>query len=641
MGDQNVPDQHDSRQLRAFTRALLEDVRALEQMLAEGHFESGVRRIGAEQEVFLIDAAGRPSLCATELIEKLPRANYTTEVGRFNLEINLDPRELRGDCLSQMERELDGRLALMRQVALGHGAQVVLVGILPTITREHLSLDAMMPIPRYHALNKALSTMRGGSFQTYIKGPDELNMRHDNVMLEACNTSFQVHFQVAPQEFARLYNLAQLVTAPVLAVAVNSPVLLQHRLWQETRVALFQQSVDSRSEAQQARGNRTRVTFGDRWVDESVIEIIREDISRFRVVLAGDLSENPHEILAQGGTPKLRAWTLHNGTIYRWNRPCYGITKLEDGRTMPHLRIENRVMPAGPTPADEVANGAFFFGLMCALSDDLPDVRTALDFDEAKANFHAAARYGLRAQFHWLGGRKVPADVLVGELCAVARRGLASRGLEPADIERYIGIIEERARTGRTGAQWIVDSLQGMDPTSARDARYRTLVQFMQARQLEGRPVHTWPLATEVSSTDWRENFRTVGQVMATDLFTVHPEDLVDLAASLMEWEHIRHVPVEDDQGKLVGIVSHRALLRMIGRGLQRGASSIAVREVMKPNPVTVTPEMSTLAAIDLMRRERLSCLPVTRDGRLVGIVTEHDFVEVARGLLEEQLRQA
>ncbi|MEO0652894.1 MAG: glutamate-cysteine ligase family protein, partial [Planctomycetota bacterium] len=326
MGEQNVAELQDSVQLRAFTRAVLEDVRALETMLDEGRFETGTRRIGAEQEVFLVDQGGRPRMTAPQLLDELSEDFFTTELARFNLELNLSPRVLGGRCLYELERELLTQLAELRAVAARHDTDIVLCGILPTLQRADLTLDAMTPNPRYALLNRVLRHMRGGEFHTYIKGTDELNLRHDNVMLEACNTSFQVHFQVAPDEFARLYNLAQLVTAPSLAVAVNSPVLMKHRLWKETRVALFQQSVDSRSEAQQARGQRTRVSFGDRWIDDSVIELIREDVARFRVVLAADLSENPREVLANGGTPKLQAWCLHNGTVYRWNRPCYGIT---------------------------------------------------------------------------------------------------------------------------------------------------------------------------------------------------------------------------------------------------------------------------------------------------------------------------
>ncbi|QDU67846.1 CBS domain-containing protein [Engelhardtia mirabilis] len=640
MGEHEVVEQSDSEQLRVFTRALLEDVRALERMLEEQRFETGIRRIGAEQEVFLIDPSGSPVLSGPEILERLSPEWFTAELGRFNLEVNLAPREFGGDCLEAMGRELEVRLSELRTAAAREGAQIVLAGILPTLKREHLTLDAMTPGPRYAQLNRVMTQAAGGTFVTSIKGHDELSMRHDNVMLEACNTSFQIHFQVAPDEFAGLYNLAQLVTAPVLAGAVNSPVLMQHRLWKETRVALFQQSLDTRSQAEQARSHRTRVSFGERWVEESVIELIREDIARFRVMLATDLTEDPMAVLDAGGVPRLRAWCLHNGTIYRWNRPCYGVTKRPDGTEIAHLRIENRVLPAGPTPTDEMANAAFFFGLMSGLGDEIGDVRDALDFDDARANFNAAARYGLKARFNWLGGRTVSASDLILELIPVARRGLERSGHDADGIERLLGVLEQRATNGRTGAQWTLDSLSAMGKSGSKDARYRALVRAMAARESTGQPVHTWDVADASESGDWRESYRTVEQVMATDLFTVHPEDLVDLAASLMDWEHIRHVPVEDDDGKLVGIVSHRALLRYLGRGLQRKAEQVAVREIMRPDPVTVPPDMTTLEAIEKMLELRLSCLPVVRDGKLVGIVTEHDFLDVSRALFMDQLRQ-
>ena len=639
MGEHDVSLDTDNERLRAFTRALLEDVRVLEQMLDEpGRFETGIRRIGAEQELFVVEPDLRPSLRGHELLEELPDSSFTAELGRFNLEINLSPREFVGTCLRDMEGELRQNLALAREAAARQGTRIAMAGILPTLGREHLSLDAMTPNPRYMELNKALTGMRGGSFKTYLKGPDELSLEHDNVMLEACNTSFQIHFQVAPDEFAKLHNLSQVVTAPVLAVAVNSPVLLQHRLWHETRVALFQQSLDSRSTAEAERGHRTRVSFGDRYVNDSMIELLREDIARFRTIIASDDIEDSAEILRNGGVPKLRAWCLFNGTVYRWNRPCYGITRTPEG-PRPHLRIENRVLPAGPSVPDAMANAAFYFGLMSALGDEVGDVTERLPFDAAASNFTAASRYGLKSRLTWFDGSEHPASELVLELLPIARKGLAAHDVEPADIDRYLGTIEERATSGRTGSQWVLDSLRTLEPNEpSADARYRAVTRAMIAHQEHDEPVARWPLVAASGTADWRESYRTVSQVMTRDLFTVHPEDLVDLAASMMEWEHVRHVPVEDHEGKLVGIVGHRALLRIVGRGLKGMTKPVAVREIMKPDPVTIGPDATTLQAIATMREHRLACLPVVKDGKLLGIVTEHDFMGVARELLEREL---
>src|SRR5690606_297581 len=353
MGEHQVSEADDA-ELRAFMRAILADVHALEQVIGRGMIESGVRRIGAEQEMFLVD---RTLSCAPVSTEVLATANdprLTTELAKFNLEANLTPQTFGGKCLSNLEAELNDVIAVARKAAAAHDARIVLVCILPTLRKPDLVLDSMTPLPRYFALNKAMHRMRGGQdFHVLIKGKDEFELTHDNVMLEAANTSFQIHFQVDDREFARLYNIAQVVTAPVLAAGVNSPVLTGKRLWNETRVALFQHSVDTRMDAHRARNSRPRVSFGDRWVDDSVLEIFREDIARFRVVLSTALDEDPMETLRAGKAPELKALRLHNGTVYRWNRACYGVV---DG--VPHLRIENRALPAGPSVVDEVGNAA-------------------------------------------------------------------------------------------------------------------------------------------------------------------------------------------------------------------------------------------------------------------------------------------
>ncbi len=635
MTKQQIRDRSDPESMRAFMRALLEDLRALERMLASGDwFETDVRRIGAEQEMFLVDRTLRPANRALALLEELPREAFTTELGQFNLELNLSPLAFQGDCLSRLERELSERLEQAREVAARHHARLLLTGILPTLEKRHLGLDSMTPIPRYYQLNQIMRELRGGEFRTYIKGLDELQTKHDNVMLEACNTSFQLHFQVGPREFAKLYNVAQLATAPVLAAAVNSPVLLRHRLWHETRVALFQQSVDTRSELHAQRGGRVRVHFGERWISDSVLEIFREDVARYRVLIAAELEESPLQRLERGEVPELRALRLHNGTIYRWNRPCYGVVQ---GR--PHLRIEARALPAGPSVLDEVANAAFFFGLMCALTDEYGDPREKMPFDDAKANFMAAARYGLHARLHWFDGKTHGAEELILEhLLPRAREGLLSHGIDPQDVARYGSILERRVKSGRTGAQWALDSLEQMEGQGRADERYRSLTAAMLENQWSGKPVHEWEPAQVESSTDARESYRTVGQYMSTDLFTVHPEDLIDLAASVMDWEHLRHVPVEDHEGHLVGLVTDRQLLRLVSQG--QGGKSVAVRELMLPDPLTVTPDTTTLDAIELMRANQLGCLPVVQEGKLVGIVTESDFIDVSARLLDEWLRR-
>ena len=631
MGQSDVKDAQ-SAELRAFMQAVLSDLQALERMIDEGQIESGVRRIGAEQEMFLVDRDWQVKNIAPTLLQGLGTDHFTKELAQFNLEANASPHELSASCLSDLHRELDQLVGEAAASADRNDAHVILCGILPTLTQDDLGLDSMTPSERYAALNRVMTELRGGEFQSYIKGLDELQVHHDNVMLEAANTSFQLHFQVGAEEFAKLYNLAQVVTGPVLAAAVNSPVLLQHRLWHETRVALFQQSLDIRSKAKLARGSRQRVSFGERWVESSVLEIFREDIARFRALLTTNLPEDPMAVLDRGEIPGLDALRLQNGTVYRWNRPCYGIS---NGK--PHLRIENRVLPAGPTIVDEIANAAFYFGLMISLGEEHARIQDVFSFDHAAANFLGAARYGLDAQFRWIGGRAVPARTLIlEELIPASRAGLLERGIDSGDVEQYLGIIEERVRSEKTGSRWALDSLAAM-PAGSPDERHRALVAAMAEGQKNGQPVHTWGLARLGARKDKRGSLRTVGRIMTRDVFTVHPEDVIDLAANLMEWEHIRRIPVEDDDGHLVGLLTQRGLLRLVTRK-QTDAEPVAVREVMRLEPITVTPTTPTLEAIRLMREHRVGCLPVVDDGRLVGIVTEHDFVQLASELLEDML---
>ncbi|MEM8711852.1 MAG: CBS domain-containing protein, partial [Planctomycetota bacterium] len=637
MGNPDVSEAENT-DLRSFMQAVLEDLQALETMIDKGMIERDVRRIGAEQEVFLVDESWHAVAKQSEVLGRL-KGNYTQELAAFNIEANLSPQVLSGDCLSAMQEELDTLLRNARGAAQAEDARILMCGILPSLHQSDLSLENMADSERYRRLNRVMVEMRGGHFETLIKGLDELRVVHDNVMMEACNTSFQIHFQVGAEEFANLYNLAQLVTGPVMAAAVNSPVLLQHRLWHESRVALFAQSLDVRNASQLARNQRQRVTFGERWVQESVLEIFREDVSRFRLLLGAETPDSSFQKLERGEVPTLDALRMHNGTVYRWNRPCYGIS---DGK--PHLRIENRVLPAGPTTEDEIANAAFFFGLMIAYGEELDDVRRLMDFDDAKGNFMAAARYGLSAEMRWLGGRRVSArDLILSDLIPRAREGLAFKNIHAADIDRYCNLIEERVSSGRTGAQWALDSLAKMGDRGTLDERHRALTSAMYARQAAGVPGHRWALAELDESTDWRHSFRTVAQIMSRDLFTVHPEDVIDLAVSLMDWEHIRYVPVEDSEGKLVGLLSQRMLMRLIvkrhGSAKRAADEPLAVREVMMPNPHTVSPGATTLAAIEKMNELKIGCLPVVENGRLVGIVTEHDFVDAAAKLLKQTLK--
>jgi CBS domain-containing protein/gamma-glutamylcysteine synthetase len=637
MGEQNVHEQSQREEIRVFLKHLLKDVRALEHMLEHGLVESDVRRIGAEQEIFLVDLAWRPAPIATEVLEKLDDEHFTTELGRFNLEYNLDPLTFGGSCLSDMERQIDELLVKVRTVARQCGGEVVLTGILPTIKKSDLELENMTPIPRYFALNEAMTRQRGGDYEFFLKGIDELHLRHDSIMVEACNTSFQVHFQAAPAEFALLYNAAQAVTAPVLAAAANSPFLFGKRLWWETRVGLFQQSIDTRRTTPHLREQIPRVSFGRQWVRSSALEIFREDIARFRTLLSTDMEDDPFEAIEQGTAPSLKALRLHNSTVYRWNRVCYGIS---EGR--PHLRIENRILPSGPTPRDEVANAALWYGLVSGVLEEYGDVTKCFNFDDVRTNFFAAAQQGLNAQLAWAGGRLAPASQLILDtLIPLARQGLKSANIDSDDVDRYLGTVEERVSSGKTGAQWQLSSMAGMGRKGPLSERLSALTAAIASRQQTGEPVHTWEPARLDEGGGWKQNYLTVEHCMDTDLVTVAQDEPVDLVANLMVWNNIRHVLVEDADNRLVGLVSQRAMVKLVGTyHPEQLEGPLPVSEVMQRHPVTVEPETPTVDAIDLMRRNRWSCLPVVKNGHLVGILNETQLMAIAGQLLEQKLRE-
>ena len=621
--------------IRSFTSAVLNDLRALEQMLREGWIEEGIRRIGAEQEMFLVGEDWRPASLATRVLDRLGGPPFTTELALFNLEANLDPIVLSGRCFSDLHAALDGAITEVSEAAAREGARVLLAGHLPTLVKSDLTLDQITPVPRYYTLNEALTRMRGGEYHLRMEGVDELMLEHDSVMLEACNASFQVHLQVGVEEFPRLYNTAQLMVAPVLAAGVNSPLLFGRRLWAETRIALFQQSLDTRSGTPHLREVSTRVRFGNRWVKESIAELFEEDLSQFKVLMAGPVREDPFELLRAGAVPSLDALQLFNSTIYRWNRPCYGIS---EGR--PHLRIECRVLPAGPSTLDEVANAAFWIGLVLGASEAFGDPAERMDFRDVKSNFLAVARSGLGSAVRWLeGGMADVRSLILITLIPLARTGLVGAGVEPGDADRFLEVIERRVSTGQTGSEWVHRSLAAMRGRGTRSGRLAAITAGTYNRQQEGTAVDEWEPTEMSEGGGATRSYRRVGQYMRTQLLTVDENESVDLVAFVMDREKIRNVPVEDSKHRLVGVVSYRSILRYVGgREELPAGGATAVKEIMGRDPVTVTPESSTLEAIRLMRDRGVACLPVLDEGKLVGIVTDRDFMPIAYDLLEERL---
>lgn len=636
MGVDLVPERSPEA-VRIFTRALLRDLQALQRILADGLIESGVRRFGAEQEMFLVNQAWRPAPVAVEVLDDLDDDPFTTELARFNLEANLSPRVLEGACFSAMHAELDALVERVRDAARRQKAEVVLTGILPTLGKSDLSIENITPRARYYALNETMLAAGGGAFRLRIRGTDELMIEHDSVMLESCNTSCQVHLQVTADEFAHFYNVAQAVTGPVLAASANSPLLFGRRLWAETRIALFQQSLDTRGADLHMREMSPRVRFGGSWLKSAVTELYQDDIATFRVLLARKVDEDPLAVLDQGGVPELQALQLYNSTVYRWNRPCYGV-----GGGKPHLRIECRALPAGPTTLDEMANAVLWIGAVLGIAKSTPDFTERMEFDDAKANFLAASRLGLNAGMSWLDGESAPASrIILERLLPAAEEGLAAYPVEPEEVEKYLGVVRRRVEAGVTGASWALRSMSKLKGAGTKGEQLAALTAATVRQQAEGTPVAEWGPAELHEAGGWKYNYLRVEQYMTTSLTTVNQDELVELVAYLMDLRQVRHVLIEDRDHRLVGIVSYRSVLRLMAEGrTQAEADSTPVSAVMERDPVTVVPETPTLEAIRKMRKHKVSALPVVRAGQLVGLVSETDFMPMAYQLLEDRLQE-
>jgi CBS domain-containing protein len=641
MGEQKVSLVADNEVMQRFVRNLLKDVQALEYMLNNDWFEEDIIRIGAEQEMCMVNAKTlKPAAIAMEVLAKMSQFDWVgTELALFNLETNLSPREFKGDCLRLMEEENRAQIAKIRKVVNKMGAEVILTGILPTLRKFDLEMHNLTPKERYYALMEAINRqLIGTAYELRLTGIDELLVKHDSPLLEACNTSFQVHLQVAPSNFVCFYNIAQALAAPVMAIAANSPIVFGKRLWHESRIALFQQALDVRTTHDHLRERSPRVSFGTGWIDHSIMDIYREDIARFRVLLSADVEEDSIALIEQGKAPRLRALQVHNSTVYRWNRPCYGIS--DNGK--PHLRIENRVLPAGPSIVDEMANAAFWLGAMIGMFDYCQDIRKRLSWEDVRDNFSKAAQFGIDSTFNWFDDKKISAcDLVLEELLPMARQGLEKRQVDAADIDRYLGIIESRARQHMNGARWQLRAYTKLKRESNRDEALTVVTASIINNQIQEKPVHTWPMPELHDLHDYRPSKLKVDEFMETDLFTVQQDDLIDLVAELMDWRKIRYMPVEDTKGNLVGLVTSRKLLRYFSqRNRFNGVSGNMVRDIMIKNPITVDPGATIMEAMVVMRDKKIGCLPVVKNGELVGIITEMDFLRITGSLMDRLERK-
>jgi gamma-glutamyl:cysteine ligase YbdK (ATP-grasp superfamily) len=495
MGEKVVADRFDLSDRLRHRQKLHQGLEALELLLARKRFDRPRNLMGLEIELNLADAEGMPRMSNAEVLERIGSRDFQTELGRFNLEANIVPHRMAGRVFDQLSEELRTALAYADRQAREVDAHIVMIGILPTLTSEDLVSANLSAVDRYTLLNDQIMAARGEHVMLDIEGVEHLRYASDSIAPEAACTSVQLHLQVTPGRFADVWNAAEAIAGPQIAMGANSPFVFGRELWRESRPPLFLQATDTRPPELAVQGVRPRTWFGERWID-SAYDLFQENVRYFPALLPLCEDEEPLQVLEVGGVPELPELALHNGTIYRWNRPVYGVV---DG--VPHLRVENRVLPAGPTVTDVLANAALYYGLVRALADEPRPVWTRMPFPAAQENFEAACRDGIDARLHWprhgrgSGTVTMPATRLVlDELLPLAASGLYAWGVEAADRDRYLSVIEERCRRRTNGAAWQAAAYHratdaGLDREKALAAVARRYCELARTDE----PVHTWP----------------------------------------------------------------------------------------------------------------------------------------------------
>lgn len=624
-----------TEEIQYFESMLLNDLSALQTMIDTGYFKDRSHRMGIEQEFCIVDASYKAANYNQVILKKLDDPLFATELAKFNLELNSPPLDFSEDCLQLLENFLLDKFKEASDIAEKERLHIMMAGILPTIRKYDLTIENITPNERYFALVKALGNMRGKEYELRIQGVDELIMKYDSAFLESATTSFQTHLQVHPDEFAEIYNITQLIAAPVLSCAVNSPVLFRKKLWAETRVALFQQSVDTRQIDTSLREYPARVQFGKKWVKNCITEIYREDITFHRVLLTAGQVQNATETLHAGEIPKLQALQTHNSTIYRWNRPCYG---LYEGA--PILRIENRILPAGPTIVDQMANATLWYGLIFGIQKNYPDFQTKMHFEDARNNFILAARNGLQNAFKWMNQKTYSAqELILKELLPLAKEGLELKKIQRSDIDKYLSVIEDRVKSGKTGAQWVISFSQSQQEHITEEEIHTTIASTSHYYQLLNQPIHTWTMENIHALKDWNPTSIVVEECMSTTLFTLKQTDIIQMASDMMEWNKIKYIAVEDEHGGLVGLLTSRKILdyfnKIVNHGMEPQAS---IESIMTTNLITVQPDAKITEAIVLMQKYQIGCIPVVKSGKLVGMLTEQDFLKMIDRLIRSKM---
>src|SRR3954463_2043684 len=449
MGDEVVANVFTREDRQRYREKVKRNLDVFARMLSEARFDADKRSIGLEIELNLTEETGDPALANQHVLELIADEDFQTELGQFNVEINIPPRSLAAGVFAELEDCVRADLNNAEQAARGAHVHLLMTGILPTLTPDLLNRDALSANPRYALLNEQIFAARGEDLQISIEGVERLSLFADSIAPEAACTSVQLHQLVDPAAFGPHWNAAQAIAGFQLAIGANSPFFFGRELWRETRIPLFEQATDTRPEELRAQGVRPRVWFGESWVT-SIFDLFEENVRYFPALLPVCEDEDPVEVLERGGIPQLPELRLHNGTIYRWNRPIY-----DTARDRPHLRVENRLLPAGPTVVDTCANAAFYSGLVRPLVAEERPLWSQMSFSAAEENFHTGARDGIEARVYWPGVGEVPAaELVLRRLLPLAYEGLDRGGVDPADRDRLLGIIERRCITLRNGASW-------------------------------------------------------------------------------------------------------------------------------------------------------------------------------------------
>lgn len=478
-------------EFKAFSERLYECLTALKYQLRKPGFGLGQPKIGAELENYIVNQDGNVLPLNREIIEKSGNHNFTVELNKFNLEVNFDPVARDAQTFSNLQKEMSGYLNHLEDIAQQFNALIVPTGILPTLKEEHLTPEYMTDFPRYRALSKHLYAMRGENFEVHIRGEDEIQLTCDHVALEGANTSFQYHLMVKPNEFADIFNATQLITSLIVAVSANSPILLGKFLWDETRIALFKQSIDSRARNSFDWKQPARVSFGHGWVRYDAWELFAETVALYPPIFPILSDENPVASVKEGKIPKLEELSLHMGTTWPWNRPVYS------GSDGGHIRIEMRALPAGPTVMDMCANAALATGLAMGFSETIRDFLAVMPFKFAEYNFYRAAQKGLDASIIWTHPKKhqlveMPIIDVLRAMLPIAEYGLKKIGISNTEIKHYLGIIEKRMDKGCTGARWQKSAVKYFEKKYSRQEACRQMFLLYMKQQRSKQPVCEW-----------------------------------------------------------------------------------------------------------------------------------------------------